>query len=269
MASPERSSFRLRKWYLDVIAEDGSAIVGYWARLQWGPVRLHFASLLRGSCGGEPVLRHTLQRCPPPRLDGGTCSWSCPPLGVAGRWTALAAPLQKVLLATGSGGIRWTCAQPAASARLCIKARDGAATTLRGLGYVEVLDLTLPPWRLPFNTLWWGHFIGPDASLVWLQWQGASCRRLALLDGTLHGGPRITADGVVLEGAAALELGRHTELRAAPLGTGALRALPGLVTLLPRRFRDAHENKRLSQGTLHRAGREPVRGWAIHEVVQW
>jgi hypothetical protein len=110
MASPERSAFRLRKWYLDVIAEDGSAFVGYWARLQWGPVRLHFASLLRASDGSEPVQQHTLQRCPPPRLDGDSCSWSCPPLGVAiplaagvlAAWGILLAPAVAAILMSAS-----------------------------------------------------------------------------------------------------------------------------------------------------------------------
>jgi hypothetical protein len=269
LAAALRSGFRLRKWYLDVVDGDGSACIGYWARLSWGPLRLHYASLLLAEPGAAPVQRQTLQPGPPPRLEGGACTWTCPPLGVAGAWAALAAPLQKVLLATPTGGIRWNCHQPAAAARLSFDTDAGAAGTLRGFGYVEVLELTLPPWRLPFDRLWWGRFVGAGASLVWLQWRGRSQRRLALLDGELHRTPRITAERVALDGAGSLDLAEHTDVRAAPLGAGALRSLPGLVRLLPRRFRDADERKRLSRGTLHRAGREPVQGWAIHEVVQW
>jgi hypothetical protein len=263
------AGFQLRKWYLDCVADDGSAVVAYRARLRWGPLRLHYAAVLDAPAAGVPRQFHTLRSDASPHLRDDACSWQCARLGVSGRWMARAAPVRRVLLRTARGGIEWHCHQPAADARVEIRRRDGTVAVLHGTGYVEELSLTLPPWRLPFDTLWWGRFVAPDASLVWIRWRGRSNRGLAAVDGTVHLRPRVREGGVAVAGAAALRFHDHRPLRDGPLGSTALRGLPALVRMLPPAFRAARETKQISRAELRRPGHEPVRGWAIHEVVQW
>jgi hypothetical protein len=42
----ERSPFSLSKWYMDCVADDGTAFVGYHARLRWRRLTIHYASIL-------------------------------------------------------------------------------------------------------------------------------------------------------------------------------------------------------------------------------
>jgi hypothetical protein len=263
------AGFQLRKWYLDCIAEDGSAVVAYWARLRWGLLRLRYAAVLDAPAAGEPRQFHTVRPDAPPHLRGDACTWQCARLGVSGSWTARAAPVRRVLLRTARGGIEWQCHQPASDVRVELRRNDSSTAVLHGVGYVEELSLTLPPWRLPFRTLWWGRFVAPGASLVWIRWRGRSNHGLAALDGAVHLRPRVGEAGVAVRGAAALRFHDGRILRDGTLGATALRGLPALVDVLPPAFRAARESKQVSVAELRRPGHEPVRGWAVHEVVQW
>jgi hypothetical protein len=269
MSTPQSAGFHLRKWYLDCVAADGSAVFAYWARLRWGALRLCYAAVLDAPAGGEPRQRHTLRPDGPPQLTGDACAWQCERLGASGSWTARAAPVRRVLLRSARGGIEWNCHQPASDVRLEIRAQDGVPTVLHGTGYLEELSLTLPPWRLPFTSLWWGRFVAPGASLVWIRWRGQSNRGLAALDGTVHLRPRVGERGVAVPGVAALRFHQARRLRDGALGTTALRGLPAVVSMVPPAFRGARESKQISRAELRRSGHEPIRGWAIHEVVQW
>ena len=56
---------------------------------------------------------------------------------------------------------------------------------LRGLGYAEHLSMTIPPWRLPIDTLRWGRFLSPERSVVWIDWQKeGDGRTWIFVDGT-------------------------------------------------------------------------------------
>lgn len=262
--------FHLSKWYLDCVADDGTAIIGYWARLRWRSLALDYAAALFAPASGEPLQVQALRSPPAPVLAGDTCTWRCDPLQLEGEWTAEAAPVRQNLLQTPSGGIRWSIHQPRARARV----RFGS-TEISGLGYTEELELTIPPWRLPFDTLYWGRFLSPEHALVWLQWElsdspDQSRRRFAVLDGALDEAPEITEDRLRLPDAAAdVDLRAPRRLREGHIAATVLDVIPGLVHLLPRKFRRAHESKRLSLARLQSPGKAPSEGWSIYEVVKW
>lgn len=278
------NGFHLSKWYLDCVSDEGTALVGYWARLRWGSLALDYAALLAAPAGAEPSQFHTLRSPPPPALSGSQCTWQCEPLHVEGHWITDAPPVQMDLLDSPADGVRWSIHQPRADARIRFRetGRPGAAIhEIRGMGYVETLELTLPPWRLPFNTLRWGRFLSPEHALVWLEWQkggshpgapalGESRRCFAVLDNVLVAEPEITDQTVLLPDLPAdLRFHSPRPLREGPLVATVFGAIPGLTGLLPGTFRRAHESKRLSQADLHLPGQVPARGWSIYEVVTW
>lgn len=268
------SVFHLSKWYLDCVADDGSALIGYWARLRWRSLALEYAAALVAPAGAEPQQFHVLRSPPPPVQAGGLCAWRCEPLRLEGDWVTETAPVQLDLLHSPAGGIRWSIHQPRARARIRFQGAGGSGPgidEISGLGYVEELELTIPPWRLPFNVLHWGRFLAQGHALVWLQWQGRdSQRRFAVLDGALVEEPEITDHAVRLPGAAVeLALSAPRPLREGPLAATVFGAVPGLVGLLPAKFRRAHESKRLSPAELRLPGQAPAGGWSIHEVVTW
>lgn len=260
------TTFQLSKWYLDCIAGDGTAIVGYWARLRWGALALEYAAALLAPAGDQPRQSHTLRPPAPPVIAGRTCTWRCDPLQLEGQWEAAASPVELDLLDTPDGGIRWAIHQPRAQARVSV-----AGHVFTGLGYVERLDLSIPPWRLPFDTLRWGRFLSPDHALVWLDWDkgGADRRRFAVLNGAVCPEPAITDEGVHLPGTGDLVFLGSRRLREGHLVATVLDPIPGLVNLLPGSFRRAHESKRVSPGVLSLPGMPPSEGWSLYEVVTW
>ena len=136
---------------------------------------------------------------------------------------------------------------------------------------MEVVTLTLPPWRLPFADLRWGRFIADDRSdaLTWI----------ATDDGSGFVGvwmPRVPArqDGCVEDGAVRLAAGpaltwdAGSPIRRETVTRSLLGRLAPLGRLLPRGVRHLDENKALSRGVL--VDGEDVRpGWVLHERVRW
>lgn len=270
--------FHLSKWYLDCTTDDGSALICYWARLRWGALALTYAATLHAPAVGEVRETQTLRSPSPPVLLGSECIWECKPFQVEGRWTAAAPPVRQELLRTDEGGIRWSIHQPLAHARIRFRNPGGEGEEVSGLGYVEELELTIPPWRLPFNTLKWGRFLSPEHSLVWLDWEMRgpasphpdSRRSLAVLDSTCSESLQIIDQAVRIPATAAeLTLGTPRPLREGPLVATVFGAVPGLVGLLPEKFRQAHESKRLSPTELRLPGQAREQGWSIYEVVTW
>ena len=122
--------FKLSKWYLDVITEDGSAFIGYAARLEWGPLRVAYGATLLALSGAAVIERVTLRPTPDPREAGDEISWACPPLGVEGSWRPLAPPVRRRLFEDQEGAVDWDCRMPAATVEIQLPGRH-----LAGLGY--------------------------------------------------------------------------------------------------------------------------------------
>jgi hypothetical protein len=256
--------FRLSKWYLDVVSADGTAFIGYAARLAWGPVRLRYRAYLLSRPDGGLVARHTLAPTREPlREAGGRVLWRCGRLALEGVWSPAAAPLRRRLYSDGTGTVDWDCVAPAARVRVCV-GRD----VVEGWGYAEHLETTVPPWELPLDELRWGRFVGAAGAMVWVDWRGPSPRRLVLLDGVEQPGAEVE-DSVVLCGdTTELWLAPPRSLRSGPI-LDVVAAVPFLARAVPDRLLRGWESKRLSRGILL-VEDEPAReGWAIHEVVRW
>jgi hypothetical protein len=232
--------FHLSKWYLDCVAEDGRVFVAYSARMRWHALTLNYASVLGG--------RSSLKRCRAPERSGEHVVWSAPELGVEGTWQAIEAPVSRTLYDT-DGTVEWNCCQPRAHAEVRV-----GGECLRGMGYVERLTMTVPPWRLPIDELHWGRLLTTAGSLVWIDWRGPHSRQVILRNG-------VEAEPELLE---RLELDHGLVLREGALGKTALAIVPQVERLFPWRILHVQETKWRSRGWL-----DGVSGWAIHEVVRW
>ena len=246
--------FSLRKWYLDCVAEDGEVLIAYQAELRWGRLSLRYASVLQ-----LDGARSTLRDCPAPRLSGERISWEAPALHLSGTWDALAPAAEVELIP----GVRWRCLQPRSRVELRVGGRP-----LRGLGYAEELELTIPPWRLPIDELRWGRFAGESHGAVWIEWRGPHPLSLTLIDGVRAEAIRIAEDGI-RAGSAELRLTEPRVLRSGRIGETALSIIPDLSKLFPGRIVGLEETKWRARGTLEVPSAEAEQGWAIHEVVRW
>jgi hypothetical protein len=248
---------RLEKWYADV-ADGGSVLIHYSARLDVGPVALAYQGELQGGrerrgsfwlgrnirmpttidCGGDPCLEAP--------AAGGVATWR----------NAINRP--RHLWSDGRRNVIW---DP-------VVLNGTVSGAVSGRGYAERLVMTVAPWRLGIERLWWGRFCGDRHSLVWIVWEGARPLRVALLDGhdaELH---TVGVEDVALA-SVRLRLSGHRVLVDQILGTGALAGMPLRRRIAPVKFLAGRERKWLADGALESAGAVMDRGTVVFETVTW
>ena len=264
-ASP-RPAFELSKWYLDAVGEDGEVFIGYRADLRWRRLALPYASALTAGVH-ETRTRSTARPGKEPDFLEGALAWTEPMLAVKAAWRGAANPIVRTLYEGPEGAVRWRCLLPCARAEV---ACDGVV--LRGLGYAEHLSMTLPPWRLPIDTLRWGRFLSPEHSVVWIDWRKkGDDRTWIFVDGTEVPG-EVSEEDVVFEGGRVRLPQRGRLLLRDGRLSNLLRNLPlplPLRTRLGSRALSIHETKWRTRGFLEFAGAPAAPGWAIHEVVRF
>jgi hypothetical protein len=252
---------RLHKWYLDCTTEDGEAAIVYVGRLTLGWLPVPYFELLLVGPSGRRRWRRLSSR---PRVSrrGKALELVARALGLCGRWDPTAPALDIPLLETPGGTIRWRCHQPGGASELRLP--DGRR--LAGSGYAEELEMSLPPWALPFQELRWGRFAGRRRSVVWIDWRDGLERRWLFVDGEPVEAQRFEADRIEWAGGR-LDIQPGVVVRDASIG----RTLVGpFARLLPRRIRQAHETKWLCPADLRVAEVAlPIPGSVIHEVVRW
>ena len=260
-----RATFLLSKWYLDVVTDAGAVAILYAARLRFGRLHAAYASVLVADPGAPLAEDAAVRGVEPPRLSGGALSWGHERLGVRGTWRRAAPPIRQNLLRTASGALQWACHMPLAHAT--VRCGDRVLT---GFGYAESLRLSLPPWRLPFDTVRWGHHASGRRSLVWIACDGRERRQWVWLDGQPQPEAAVMDDGVrnLAHGEAhRLEAGRV--IRDQRVLGAVTKALPSLGRRVAGPLARMHEIKRLGRSVIGRPGEPSDPGWTLHEVVRW
>lgn len=258
------SGFHLAKWYLDCIAEDGTTVIGYAARLSWKQLSLHYASLLRCGPDRTPDSSTSLFASDFPVQNNDTIEWSCKGLSVRGAWKQKLTPVERTLLQNELGFIRWTCHMPGAEAAVTV-----GNETVRGLGYAEFLEMTIPPWKLPIDELRWGRFVSPTDSLVWIDWKGSHPLELVLHNGSVIDCSMIN-DSMIrsTDGSMVFSMDRSTVIRSGALINTALKRIPLIESVVPKNIVLTDECKWLSRSMLQNNG-QTTTGFSIHEIVRF
>jgi hypothetical protein len=264
-------AFRLTKWYLDAVDDQGRSAIAYWTRLAWGPLALAWEGLSLHAGPGEARHRSTLVPGTGPAWSGGVLTWRSAGLGCNIACEPWSEPFESRLLESKDGWIDWSCQAPGATVTI----DAGDLCPIRGAGYAERIDLTVLPWRLPIAELRWGRWLSPRTrrSLVWIDWRGRRPLTLVLDRGCPC--DRATVDD------SRIAFGRSGPGRAggllrldAPVSLYArtisevLRGLRPLVSRLPGSWRAVEDQKTRSEGILDDGGEEQETGWAIHEVIR-
>jgi len=259
--------FMLSKWYLDCVSEKGEAFVGYAATLRWKGLELQYSSVLVHSKSTPAWTRTTLRQSSPPDIAGDGIHWSCPSLKVDGHWTALSPPIARDLIEARTGALQWRCYQPHARASIHVDRNH----RIQGFGYVERIDLSIPPWQLNINTLRWGRFLCECNAVVWIKCDGCDgSQSHVFFNGNEISDCSVADTGITLErGRITLALRDSSVLREGTLVSTALSMIPGITRLLPKKILRTHECKWLSKGRLIAGEAPPREGWAIHEVVNF
>lgn len=265
-ADLSKNSFLLTKWYLDCVAENGDAAILYVADLRWKNLSVHYGSALT-VLSSKISSTSSLHGSPAPVIEDPVIRLSLPELKLEGRWSALRPSVRRIVFEDAHESVDWHCVQPMSQADISLP----GDTRITGLGYVECLTLSLPPWQLPLISLNWGRYLSQQDALVWIDWrgQGSNDWKMVIHNSKEQSVSSITESEVVLADMdARLELDRGLILRQGQLGDTVLPGISRLARLLPRSILSVKECKWRSRGRF-RTGASESSGWAIHEVVQW
>ena len=141
---------------------------------------------------------------------------------------------------------------------------------LHGLGYVEFLEMTIPPWKLPIEELRWGRFVSTTDSIVWIDWQGDHPLRFVTHNGTKIDCGVLDDTGVSSrDNLLQLKLDQSMVIRSGPIINTALKKIPGIELVVPANILHTDECKWVSRGTLLNGGHPPSTGFAVHEIVRF
>lgn len=259
MASP----FRLEKWYFDFVTEDGRAFIGYTAYLQWWMLSLHYYGYLYLDERHQVHQVNHFRKGHPLTNTTGKLAWQVP--GIHGLWHQQQPAVRETLLHNQQGVIDWHVIMPTARAEV----KSEKLGTLAGLGYVEHISMTIPPWRLPINRLIWGRFIAGSESIVWIRWFSSSVPKTLVFHNRTRYDIATIEDDVIRFGENSLQLTERCCLRAGSIGSTVLSNAGWVKYLFPKSIRSLRENKWRSHGVLQNSSGETAEGWAIHESVDW
>lgn len=260
------SRFSLSKWYLDCVTDQGEAFVGYSATLRWKALSLEYSSILVRRTTGEIQTKATLHGGKPPLVSGDSLRWNCPALKLEGKWQAKQQPMSCTVFRASKTPLDWSCPQPHGVAEINVEGLG----TFTGLGYVDHLDLSAQPWRLPLDELRWGRYLSERDSIIWMDFKGPYPEAIVFHNGALCQGARVTDHEITLgESQSLLSFEETRVLREGMLGSTALSVIPGFNKLLPARMLNTEEHKWRSRGVLRKTGLILSSGWTIHEVIRW
>ncbi len=258
------SSFHLNKWYLDCVTKTGQTTIGYSAELGWKPLSISYNSYLKFDGRAAPSSKTNLLRVKHPEILANGISWASDRLSCSGSWRPLLTeglpPL--TLFQDNSGSVTWHCLQPLSE----VKLQFGEEKYI-GLGYVERLEMSITPWRLPIKELHWGRFLTKRIYVVWIEWRGQHPFTVVYLNGRKIENAKVSESALYWDGGS-LKLGEHICLRNGRLIDTALSNIPGASSLFPKSILHTHECKWRSSGKLTYRG-ETRGGWAIHEIVRF
>ena len=258
-----RGPFTFTKWYVDCVAADGRAVIGYWASLAWRRVALTWQNVTLYEAGRPPVSRSSLLPTPPPEVAGGTITWQMPALACVVGIESRQRPIEERLFDSEAGVVDWCAEAPGAIVSLEL---HGFAP-VQGSGYAERIFISMPPWRLPIRELRWGRWLDPAASrsVVWIDWRGDPPRTWVFVDGIKAPAAVVTDESICAEGVRVL-LGERRTLHARAFAEIAA-TMPPLQAVVPKSLLALRETKWCSTGTLLDGKAAAQTGCAIHEVA--
>jgi hypothetical protein len=258
--SARAGDFWLHKWYLDATDGDGNVFIGYWAAARWNRLSLHFHQLLLQPAAGMLRSIGGFATQPEPAWrNEGLLEWCVPDMYAEWQASRSEAIAEK-LLTNPAGEISWHCHQPRAQAHV-----EMPGFRIKGWGYVECIDITIPAWRLPLRTLYWGRCHSANHYLVWIKWEGSSHRSLLW-----HNGQRIEefelSETGIQAAAVAFAVEQSRAVRQGAIGAHVF-SLPGGSNLhIPKKALRIFEHKMYGSGQIvTKSSSEPAS--AIYETV--
>ena len=235
--------FSLKKWYLDVADDKGNVYIGYCISLKWGKFELNgFQHLWHSFEKGIETQTEITKQSAPEYKGGNQLIWQ--PTGIEAIWESVGKPIEETLLDIEDGKIIWQCTQPKAHASI-----KSSKLSFSGWGYTECIDITVPVWKLPFKTLYWGRCHTNNHYLVWIKWDGKTKQNLIWLDGKCSR-DFIIEDNKIIGSDFLLKFGGNIPLRQGTIRSTIFQPFGNIIKILPKTIFLVDERKWYNRGIL-------------------
>jgi hypothetical protein len=254
--------FHLTKWYLDITTESGECFIGYAVNIRWNKIDLSYKGYILLTDNGAIRKSSSFRSFQAPEVTDHCGIWKTS-FG-SGHWKGLDGPIEEMLLDNNDGLINWSCVIPKAKASFKL---NGHAE-IEGLGYVEKMELTLPPWEIPITTLYWGRYLSQSYSLIWIEWKGPLPKVLIFLNGKKYQEGVIDNERISF-GGYTLNMDTQTTLRTGSIGSTIFGRFRKIMALFPVAIFRMEENKWTGKATLLKSNMIIDSGRYIHEEVDW
>jgi hypothetical protein len=253
--------FSLKKWYMDIADDKGDVYIGYWVTLKWGKFGFNaFQHFWRTPEKGIEAQTEIIRHKPPEFTAENQLIWQAS--NVKAVWQSGDKPILETLVNTEYGKIIWHCTQPRAQAAV-----KSTSFEFAGWGYSECIDITIPLWKLPFTTLYWGRAHSQNHYMVWIKLEGQTNLSLIWLDGQRSHDFVIQDSGISGTGFQ-LKSGENVSLRQGRIASTIFQPFKKIRKALPSSVFLADENKWYNQATLYiDSSAEPAT--VIYEKVMW
>ncbi|MFC2124608.1 hypothetical protein ACFLU5_07330 [Bacteroidota bacterium] len=268
-SAKRQKGFYLNKWFLDCVSDEGEAMIFYAAILKWRGWEVPYTSMLYYDQATGVTHRSRFHKIHLPEKNDRSLYWNDLRFGIAGKWEALASPIQARIFESDEGYVDWNCFQPASNVHLKIKDR-----VINGKGYAEQLVLTVEPWKLPMKELRWGRYGSQEDRMVWIELKDEGKQQWLWYNGEKIENANIGEDQITISAKGiSLELDRsvvlESERKIQQVVKNLIRYLPGFNSSMPLRFLMADEFKWFDHGIMRKEGEVVGKGWAIHEFVDF
>lgn len=182
---------------------------------------------------------------------------------LTGTWVALDEPFSYDLYDHASGKIHWHCVQP--KSNVILKTQTD---TITGHGYVEKIELTLPPWKIPIKELIWGRYNSANNSIVWIRWKGSYPQTLVFFNGKKVDNAQVSETEVSFDKYTLLIANTKT-IREETIGESVFKYLGPVIKYFPPAIMTLHEAKYCATGVFMCGSDNVDSGTIIHELVKW
>jgi hypothetical protein len=254
-------NFSLKKWYLDAADDKGDVYIGYRVSLRWGEFELNgFQHLWHSPKKGVETHTEITGQSALEYEGKNILIWQAG--GVKAIWDSAVNPIEERLLDIEDGEIVWQCTQPKARASI-----NSSRLSFTGWGYTECIDITIPVWKLPFKTLYWGRCHTNKHYLVWIKWEGKTKQNKIWFDGKCSQDFTID-DNKIIGSDFLLKLGQNVPLRQGKIGSTIFKPLRRINKIIPKTIFLVDEHKWYNKGILETDSQEEA-AITIYEKVSW
>jgi hypothetical protein len=252
---------KLTKWYYDLVSDTGQVLIGYGVILKLFGLMIPWRACFFWD-NENSIFEQGIGRFQSIENDE-LLLFTVPHTRLQGQWQKSTQTRVSHLLHNDRIHVAWQGLSINACAEIELNGQK-----IKGMGYVERLDLSFKTAHLPFRKLSWGRFIEETGQqlLVWIQFDGAHATT-QIFDGVQYYDEATICQQSVIYPGGVLEMSLEQDL----LETRIASHVPRLLEkMFGGSIVSGHESKWLSRGLLkNNATGQLYKGWVIHEEVKW